>query len=197
MTTMSPARKQLTAKQEAFCLNLFLGLSQREAYVKAGYSPNQLPATLDQHAYELASSAYILARLEELHSKAESDTVGTVIERKQRLTDIYRAQMVDFISPSGEPTLSKDIPHHAAVSEFSITQMSAGEEKVITKRTLKLRDPIAAIQEQNKMERIGAQDTAQGNTNNYYNIAVMSPEGNEMLKRLLSGERTTKELPGG
>ena len=169
MTTGGKLR-ELTPKQERYALFLFQGLSQRDAYLKAGYSGKQGLEAIDENSCRLAKHSNILSRLAELQQAAEDDAIGTVNERRKRLTDIYRAQMVDFISPSGEPTLSKDIPHHAAVSEFSITQMSAGEEKVITKRTLKLRDPIAAIQEQNKMERIG---TPESTTINFNEIKVL------------------------
>ena len=54
--------------------------------------------------------------------------------------------------------LSKDIPHHVAVSEYSITTIGHDDGEQITKKSLKLRDPIAAIQELNRMERVGAQD---------------------------------------
>ena len=152
---------------------------------------------VNANASRLANSVNIMARIAELEAKVESDAIGTVSERKKRLTDIYRAQMVDFISPDGEPQLTKDVPYHKAASEFKVsTRYTKLGEKVVTK-SIKLIDPVAAIEAQNKMERIGAQDTAQGDTNNYYNIAVISPEADTMLKRLLAGERTDRELPGG
>ena len=80
----------LTQKQENFTLNLFKGMSQREAYTVAGYSSKQSPDTLDRNACELAGSNKIVARLEELNSKTEDDSVATVIERKQRLTEVLR-----------------------------------------------------------------------------------------------------------
>ncbi|MFC1972444.1 terminase small subunit, partial [Chloroflexota bacterium] len=45
---------RLTPKQERFCLNLLKGMSQREAYIQAGYSGNQARDTIDNHAYQLA-----------------------------------------------------------------------------------------------------------------------------------------------
>ena len=80
----------LTQKQETFCLNLFKGMSQREAYLHAGYSSNQSSDTIDRHACVLANSDKVVARREELDKKAEDKSVATVLERKQKLTEIIR-----------------------------------------------------------------------------------------------------------
>ena len=45
-------KNKLTPKQERFALNLFKGLSQREAYIQAGYSSKQLPSTLDRNSFD-------------------------------------------------------------------------------------------------------------------------------------------------
>ena len=81
---------ELTDKQERFCLNLFSGMSQREAYIKAGYSSDALPATIDRAAFELVQSPKISTRLAELRQAAQDAAIGTVVERQQILTTIYR-----------------------------------------------------------------------------------------------------------
>ncbi len=81
---------KLTQKRENFCLNLIKGLSQREAYVKAGYSSNQLPATLDKSAYDLALIPNIITRLEELRANLTSKAVMPLTERQERLTEFAR-----------------------------------------------------------------------------------------------------------
>jgi len=88
----------LTQKQETFCLNLFQGMSQRDAYIAAGYSPRQSPATIDRHACDLAKTDKILARTEELRQAAEDASVATVLERKQVLTEIVRGRFADFFA---------------------------------------------------------------------------------------------------
>lgn len=80
----------LTAKQEAFCLGLFKGLSQREAYLAAGYSSNQQPSTIDEDASRLAKDSKVVARVAELRAIAASDTIATEKERRERLTEIQR-----------------------------------------------------------------------------------------------------------
>ena len=193
MTTTPIIRPKLTAKQQKFCLYYFQEINATQAAIKAGYSSH----TAQQSASENLSKPLILERIAELSQKAEDAAIGTVVERKKRLTDIYRANLTDFLDEKGQVKLSKDIPHHGAVSEYSVKTIGEGEDGMVLHKTLKLRDPVAAIQEQNKMERIGAQDTAQGNTTNIFNIAVVTTEADGMLKRLLAGERTDKELPGG
>jgi len=147
-------QKRMTQKQESFCLNLFQGMSQRDAYIAAGYSPKQAPATIDRNACDLANSTKILARWGELKQKAESAAIASVQERKKRLTEYVRADLVDFIGVDGDPTLSKEVPHHTAASEFAVTTRYDKDGQPITRKYIKLRDPIAAIAELNKMERI-------------------------------------------
>lgn len=81
-------KNKLTPKQERFALNLFKGLSQRQAYIQAGYSKNGADNTLDQHAYELASSSEVLARLQELTEEASHKAVMPLHRRFRRLAEL-------------------------------------------------------------------------------------------------------------
>lgn len=87
MTTNNKKNK-LTPKQERFALNLFKGLSQRQAYIQAGYSSNGADNTLDQHAYELASRDGILARLQELTNQASGSAIMPINRRFKRLAEL-------------------------------------------------------------------------------------------------------------
>lgn len=161
MTTATLSQRPLTPKQERFALFLFQGLSQRDAYLKAGYSPNQLPDTIDRAACGLAEHYKIVTRVKELQSQAESAAIGTVVERKKKLTEIYRATVGDFVDENGNLDIQgKDKLKTPAVAEVKTERTVMG-----VKTTLKLRDPIAAIQEQNRMERIGADNTPPQNIN--------------------------------
>jgi phage terminase small subunit len=80
----------LTPKQEKFCLNLFSGMSQREAYIQAGYSANSSPEVIDVTACNLVKSPKVALRLQELKNKAETSRVMSVIERKERLSEIAK-----------------------------------------------------------------------------------------------------------
>jgi len=110
------SRKRLTAKQEAFCVFYFQDRNATQAAIKAGYSPH----LIDTNVSHLLDNTRIRERIAECEAKVESAAIGTVSERKKRLTAMYRA---DFDM--------KDLtPAHV----------------------------LTAIAEQNKMERIGAQD---------------------------------------
>ena len=141
---------RLTAKQEAFCINYFTLRNASQAALVAGYSPHTAPWI----AYENLQKPQIARRLAELEAKVESEAIGAVTERKQRLTEIYRATVADFVDENGNLSISgKDKLKTPAVAEIRTERTVLG-----IKTTLKLRDPIGAIAEQNKMERIGAPD---------------------------------------
>jgi len=79
---------KLTRKQEIFVQNLFKGMTQREAWIQAGYSSNYSMAILDSNACRLANSDKIQARYKELTQKTEDESVANVLERKRILTEI-------------------------------------------------------------------------------------------------------------
>ncbi len=182
-------QRALTPKQERFALFLFQGLSQRDAYVKAGYSGNQIPNTIDRHSYELANSDYIKARLSELQAKALDASVASVIERKQTLSKVVRCTYADFTDEKGNLNIAdREQLRTPAIQEIRSSTTRSG-----TELSLKLRDPIAAIAELNKMERIGQVDTAINinNDNRVLNITVRTEDGKQALQQLQSGK-----LPG-
>ena len=180
----------LTQKQEKFCLNLFAGMSQREAWLNAGYSKNMAVATIDSKACTLAVNGKVRVRLAELRKKAEDASIMSVIERKQRLSEIARAAAPDFQDEGGGINVKKGMPNVAAVSE--VTTKSKYNRKnmepvVIT--SLKLHNPIQAIAELNKMEKIYSEAPAGSVTNNtQYNIYVIDSETKDLLSQV--GERT-------
>jgi len=176
--------KSLTQKQETFCLNLFQGMSQRDAYVAAGYSPNQSPATIDQHACELAKRDKVMARCEELRQKAEDASVANVLERKQVLTEIVRGRFADFMT-----RLSAEKLKSAALQEIRIIEH--GGEVPVKTTTIKLHSPIQAIAELNKMERIYEAEGSVTIDNRTLIINVKSEKGKTLTERLMVGERTS------
>lgn len=182
----------LTSKQEKFTQNLFSGMTQRDSWIQAGYSSNYSMALVDTHACNLAKKDKIKIRLKELRDLAASNKIASVSERKQRLTDILRANLVDFIDSAGQPELSPDKPHHQAASEYSVSIRtdSTGESSV--RKTLKLRDPVSAIQELNKMECVYDDGGRKVEDNRQYNIIVTGEDARARLDQLMAGRR---ELP--
>lgn len=133
---------KLTPKQERFCLNLFQGMSQRVAYIDAGYSSKQGMNVIDRNACVLAKSKKILIRIDELKKIAEENSVATVLERKQILTKIVRADLAK--------------PDTTIASKLTIEAKEEGEQ-VVTK--IEYPDKIKAISELNKMEGIYSDTT--------------------------------------
>lgn len=72
------------SRHEKFALSLFKGMSQQDAALQAGYKPSRARQT----ASRLATMLPIVARILELHQKAESDAIMSVRGRKERLTEI-------------------------------------------------------------------------------------------------------------
>ena len=188
MTTEIKARV-LTPKQERFALFLFQGLSQRDAYVKAGYSPTQSPDALDSHACVLANDERILARLAEFQAKAKSAAIADEVERKETLTRILRCTPADFADEDGNLAIkSREQLRNPAIQELKTTATLKSVEK-----SLKLRDPIAAIAELNKMERIGAQDTQPVSQDNRVLIINVNSDNAKSLIDRLAGRLNATE----
>lgn len=103
----------LTTKQERFARFIFQGMTQREAWGKAGYSTNYSIETLDHNASVAANSNKIKTRLNELRDKAALPDIMTVIERKVRLSDLARE---DIVNDKGMPVRSSNI---ASIQELN------------------------------------------------------------------------------
>lgn len=135
-------------RHERFALALLKGMTQKAAAIEAGYKPSRAEFT----GSDLVRNRKVWERYLELQQEATSAAVMPVRERKERLSELSRANIPDFIGGDGIK-VSKDSPNVGAVSEItSVTRVfrKSGEPVVITK--LKLHNPIQAIAELNKME---------------------------------------------
>ncbi len=171
--------RKLTQKQETFTQNLFEGMYQRDAYIDA-YQPNYALSTIDANASRLAHNEKVLARLTVLRQKAEDATVATVLERKQRLTEISRARLTDYVTCGPDRDLvnvGPESPNTGALQEVTsrteVDKDGAGAA-VVTK--IKLHNPIQAIDLLNKMD------------------GAYAPEKHEHLGLILTGELTDAQL---
>jgi phage terminase small subunit len=177
----------LTQKREKFTRNLFEGMSQREAYRNSFNASRMIPATIDQRAYELAKNSEVQARLAELRQKAEDASVSTVLERKKILTQIQRATVADFVDEYG----NLDIDSKAKLKTSAVAEVRT--EKTLTglRTTLKLRDPVSAISEHNKMEKIYSDAPVVNNDNRSINIIVRSSDAAGLTERISERTRST------
>ena len=172
----------LTDKMERFTLGLFSGKSQRQAYTEAGYSSRGLPATLDRVACDLANRSHIVARLAELRAEASSKLVMSVVERKERLSELGRGRIVDFLLENGAGIeVGRDSPNVGAVMELTTEQVGGGEPLSIIKTKVKLHNPIQAIGELNRMERIYEVGVTINQDNRVVNIYVQTERAKELL----------------
>jgi len=78
----------LTQKQEAFTLLTFKTNEPADAYLEIYKCKSK--AVASAAATRLLKNVNVQALLEELNRKTEDDTIATVLERKQRLTEIIR-----------------------------------------------------------------------------------------------------------
>jgi len=149
----------LTQKQETFCLKYFKLGNATEAAIQAGYSPRSIRNIASVNL----TKANVKARLQELNQAVEDDSIATVKERKQILTEITRGNLTDYQevgADGGYLNIGKGSPNTRAISE--ITSRTDEKDSVITK--VKLHSPIQAIDLLNKMDKLYGTNDVGGNT---------------------------------
>ena len=185
-------KDKLTQKQENFCLNVFQGMSQREAYIQS-YKPAYAITTIDANASRLASNEKVLKRLTELREKAQNNKIASVIERKEILSEIARASMTNFVEVGQDGAWfnidNTNLNSRAIQSVQSKTILGKdGADDAVFIR-VNLHNPIDAIKELNKMDGVYAENTTVvNNDNRSINIIVQSEKGKKITESLMSGE---------
>ena len=192
----------LTAKQERFAFNLFMGMQQREAYIKAGYSNKAAVAVIDVNASKLANNNKILLRVKELHDNQHSSEIMSLDERKKRLSEIARARLTDY-QESGQDggwiNIGKESPNTAAIAEIvSTTKYDENGAQPILITRVKLHNPMQAIAELNKMEKVYQDIIPVTQDNRQINIFVQDGEKARQITELIDGigERTKRLVSG-
>jgi len=156
-----PSERKLTQKQDAgpplsnsrqelFAQGVFRGLTHTQAAIEAGYSPT----TARVQASQLLTRLNILTRINELHELAATDAVMSVQERKERLSEIARARLADFVQIDGDSfTIDLKSGESAALQEVTVTEWKGGKDERAESRAtkVKLHDPVKSIAELNKM----------------------------------------------
>jgi phage terminase small subunit len=161
----------LTQKQIAFCVHYFESGNGTEAAKLAGYKPKTAYAS----AWENLRKPEIQAYLAELRQKTESEAVANVLERKRVLTEIVRARCGDYTDEYGNLTVEgQDKLRTAAVQELRTERTKNGGLRT----TLKLRDPVVAVQELNRMDGVYAiTDTQQAQAPQIVQVVVNLNKG--------------------
>ncbi len=138
--------RPLTKKQEDFCLNIFEGKTGIQSAIEANYAFKAAAVT----ASENLKKPNIIARIAELRQRVEDESVATVLERKQTLTEIVRGRLAHFM----DKDLTLKLSDNAALQEVIISHFGGKDGDDITTTRIKLNDPAKAIDLLNKMERI-------------------------------------------
>lgn len=189
-------RTRLSQKQETFCLEYFRNGNATEAALVAKYSPH----TAAFIGSENLNKPLIAARLAELRKRAEDASIMSVVERKARLSEIARARVTDYQesgADGGYISIGKESPNTAALSEIVSTTKydeNGASPTLITR--IRLHNPVQAIAELNKMEKLYSPESPGETHNTQINIVVDSPAAQSLLQRVLNGERTQQELSG-
>lgn len=140
------------ARWERFAQGVFAGHSATEAYIMAGYSRN----AATECASRLLTNANVQARISELQESAAEFVIMSQAERMERLTEIARARLTDFVTcgPDGSwINVGLESAHSAAIAEItSSTEYDDNGSKPTVVTKIKLHDPVKAIAELNKMD---------------------------------------------
>src|SRR5208283_4589892 len=163
----------LTDRQMKFAQNLFAGMTQAQAYIKAGYAKNNA-VTVNNNASRLAKKELILQYLAKLREKSESSKIMAVIERKERLSEIARTNLTQFMELGQDGSwvnLGEETKNAGAIQEIhSRTEYDENGAHPTVYTSIKLHDPIRAIDLLNKMDGIYAEKDKSINVN--VNVAV-------------------------
>jgi len=186
--TTNGHRNRLTQKQETFCRLYFELGNGKEAALAAGYSPR----TAKVIASENLSKPYLMEIIETLRQQAVDKSIGTVQERQQRLTEIYRARLTDFMTLGADGSwidVGPENPHAGAIQEItSKTEYDENGEHPTVVTKVKLHDPVKAIAEQNKMDKIYSDGTTVNVDNRRVEITVVYGKDKKPPSEIINGD---------
>ena len=151
-----PQGRELTQKMRAFTLRVFQTDEPTSSYMQIYKVKSKRTAAAS--ATRLLKKDNIQAYLTELRQKTVDDSVATVLERKQVLTEIIRARQTDFMTCSADGVWMHDIGEDslntAALRKIETTTMPFGSKdsdlKIILTK-VELDDKIRATDLLNKM----------------------------------------------
>lgn len=152
---------KLTSMQQLVCTHVLSGMSQRQAYYKAGGSAIN-DQTADAVVSRLLSEAKVKAFLDMMKEEAVSNAVMTRQEALERLSNFARTDLKDLVE-FGSYELGEDEDGKAIVQAAwrikdsalqdpqkmaAISELTSGKEGI----KIKTHSPITAIQQLAKMQ---------------------------------------------
>lgn len=182
---------ELTQKQTAFTILAFQTNEPALAYLKIYKCKSKGVASAC--ATRLLKNAKVKAFLDELNEEAKTAKVMDVTERKERLSEIARAVIPDFVE-NGLIKVERESPNVGAVSEVTtVTKIFRKGDSPVNITNLKLHSPLQAISELNKMERIYEEGTTVNIDNRKIEIIVTSDNAKQLTEKIIQGIGTKKE----
>lgn len=175
---------RLTQKQKVFCQKYFALGNATEAALLAGYSPKTIRVIASNNLTKVNIKKY----LDELNQSVEDESIMGGQERKQRLSEIGRARLTDYVTCGPDRDLinvGPESPNTGALQEITSRteyDRDGAGEAVITK--IKLHGPIQAIAELNKMDHI----YEPGGQGPDVNIVFVIGKGYSSLPQPIEGE---------
>lgn len=116
-----------------------------------------------------------------------------VVERKQRLSEIARAKLTDFMELGQDGSwvnIGPETKYGGAIQEIhSRTEYDENGSKPTVHTSVKLHDPAKAIDLLNKMDKIYSPETLQNVNNIQINIITRDEKAKELVGKIMSGER--------
>jgi phage terminase small subunit len=182
--------RRLTQKQDRFCWKYLELPNVGDAMIAAGYSPKYA----SQNSSQVLSSAVVQARIQELKQKSEDELVMNLLERKQRLSEIGRGRLTDFMELGQDGSwvnIGKETPHGGAIQEIhSRTEYDDDGAHPTVYTSVKLHDPVKAIDLLNKMDKVYAVEGQVNIDNRKIEIFVVSEKAKELTEAIMQGART-------
>ncbi len=175
---------------EIYCQNWFSGKTKNESAIIAGFAPKWAASI----GTRLSKNVNIRQRYAELQAMVASAKIATVQERMERLSEITRAKLTDFMELGQDGSwvnIGKETPGGGAIQEIhSRTEHDEDGSKPTVYTSVKLHDPIKAIDLLNKMDKLYSEGTTVNIDNRRAEIVVMSENTKKLVERVLDGEGT-------
>jgi len=187
----------LTQKQELFTQNIFSGMTQRDAWIKAGYSSNYPVEDIDSNACTLANSTKIKQRYQELIDASTSPLVADRQELLEFLTEVIRLKPEDVmeLSEDGRDLRIKPEAMKSPAVSYIRTQQIAVDRMPVRITKLGMIDKIKSTDSISKL--LGYyNEPPPGDTTFITSFNFILPDGTKVTpKQLREGITQEKKRP--
>lgn len=198
----------LTKRQELFAIKYFELGNATQAMIAAGYAPKHA----GNNSWNVLKSPLVQARIDELrqaiaqeHKEEIDQAIMNVEERQIRLSEIGRARITDFMELGQDGSwvnLGPETKLSGAIQEIhSRTEYDDDGSKPTVHTSVKLHDPMKAIDLLNKMDKIYSEVPPITIDSRQINIFVIDSETKGLISRvaertLLNADAHHKSLQG-